>query len=447
MLDCSQGSGVMIGTKIGQGYSITHIIPDSAADRSGCIQVGDRLLSINKLYNLDANTIRQILGDNGNSSSAINNYQVPSPYWVELEIEFDMFDSVIPSQGVFNVKLAKVNKSGLGITVNATSHGSFIISEVKRGSPAHRTGSLRAGDILLAVDSQQLQHYNVDALLKDPTKEFTTLTINRNSLPDFLFDAQQRFNGIYSNGSGSSKNDFNIYGSGTVSKYLDGKNVTFDKMATLGNGIKSKSCQPDYFHLKDQDKSRQSTPFTSATMRHPFLCKNSEPPCLNRNTTNENTNSITTELAEEEYNNDVPYDLDYRERYGPLFEPDIFELNFLKLNLKSSFDSSMPPPMDIHSSQNYATHQLVFNVRLEINGGPLGITLSGSEDAHKPILISAVLDDGIAEQSRQINVGDCLLAINGESVQAKPLSHATKLLQNLGNIVDLKISRNITGMK
>lgn len=313
MLDCSQGSGIIIGTKIGQGYSIAHIIPDSSADRSGCIQVGDRLLSINKLYNLDANTIRQILGDNGGSSNAINSYQVPSPYWVELEIEFDMFDSVIPSQGVFNVKLAKINKNGLGITVNATSHGSYIISEVKRGSPAHRTGSLRAGDILLAVDSCQLQHYNVDALLKDQTKEFTTLTINRNSLPDFLFDAQQRFNGIYSNGSGSSKNDYNIYGSGTVGKYLDGKNVTFDKMATMNNAIKAKSCQPDYYHTKEQDKSRQSTPFASATIPHPFLCKTGETLCSNRNAANENTNSLTTELAEEEFNG-VPYDIDYRER-------------------------------------------------------------------------------------------------------------------------------------
>lgn len=92
-----------------------------------------------------------------------------------------------------------------------------------------------------------------------------------------------------------------------------------------------------------------------------------------------------------------------------------------------------------------STHQLVTNVRLEVNGGPLGITLSGSEDAQKPILISAVIDGGVAQTSRQVTVGDCLLAINGESVQGKPLSHATKLLQNLGNIVDLKITRNING--
>lgn len=109
-----------------------------------------------------------------------------------------------------------------------------------------------------------------------------------------------------------------------------------------------------------------------------------------------------------------------------------------------SFDSTLPPPMENNS---YGTHQLVVNVRLEINGGPLGITLSGSEDVQKPILISAILDGGIAEKSHQIMVGDCLLAINGESVQSKPLSHATKLLQNLGSIVDLKISRNINGKR
>lgn len=96
-------------------------------------------------------------------------------------------------------------------------------------------------------------------------------------------------------------------------------------------------------------------------------------------------------------------------------------------------------------NNNYTTHQLVINVRLEINGGPLGITLAGSEDSSKPILISDILEGGIAHNSRNIQIGDCLLAVNGESVQSKPLSHATKLLQNLGNIVDLKISRNFNG--
>lgn len=96
-------------------------------------------------------------------------------------------------------------------------------------------------------------------------------------------------------------------------------------------------------------------------------------------------------------------------------------------------------------NNNYGTHQLVINIRLEINGGPLGITLSGSEDCQKPIHISGILEGGIAHNSSSVQIGDCLLAVNGESVQGKPLSHATKLLQSLGNIVDLKISRNFNG--
>lgn len=94
----------------------------------------------------------------------------------------------------------------------------------------------------------------------------------------------------------------------------------------------------------------------------------------------------------------------------------------------------------------YGTHQLVFNVRLEPNGGPLGITLAGSEDLQKPILISGLIEDGCAFNTRQISIGDCLLAINGESVQDVPLSQATKLLQNIGiSLVELKLARNICG--
>lgn len=96
-----------------------------------------------------------------------------------------------------------------------------------------------------------------------------------------------------------------------------------------------------------------------------------------------------------------------------------------------------------------STHQLVFNVALETNGGPLGITLAGSEDLQKPILISGLIEDGCAFNTQQISVGDCLLAINGDSVQEIPLSQATKLLQQhniAGTVVDLKLSRNICGI-
>lgn len=211
VLDCSQGSGICLGPKTpcGRGFIIAQVVPDSVAERSGCLQKGDRILGVNKMYNLDANTIRQLLGDFGVKTAANHYHNQPqATNWVELELEFDMADSVIPSSGVFNIKLIRQNRCGLGITVNGNNHGSFVISEVKPGSAAHRTGSLRAGDVLLAVDNHPVQHYNLDLLLKESKNEFITLTVKRNSLPDFLFDAQQKTNMLY----GSTEDNAYIYG-------------------------------------------------------------------------------------------------------------------------------------------------------------------------------------------------------------------------------------------
>lgn len=323
-----------------------------------------------------------------------------------------MADSVIPSSGVFNVKLVKHNKNGLGITVNGSSHGSFVISEVKPGSPAHRTGSLRPGDILLAVDSHPIQHYNVDLLLKENKNEFITLTVKRNSLPDFLFDAQQRTNGLY----GSS--DENTFG---YAKYRDNKYSDSPQpiLKTCNNQT------PDYFQIDTQ-------------IRRPFWNKNYEVPKAH-------THSLTTEITEDPYGEIVHYNIDYSQRLAALN---------INGNGSNGYSNSQ--------TQADLNNQLVFNVRLEPNGGPLGLTLSGSEDLQKPILLSglnegkrelqlepnrltgyyfSVISGGIAANSEQLRIGDCLLAINGESVVGMPLSTATKLLQQSNQIIDLQLSR------
>lgn len=86
---------------------------NSCADRSGCIQKGDRIISVNKLYNLDIQLIRQILRDVPYQSQ-----QTQNAHWVEVEIEFDMIVDE-STRGIFNIKLMKTSRnSGLGITVN-----------------------------------------------------------------------------------------------------------------------------------------------------------------------------------------------------------------------------------------------------------------------------------------------------------------------------------------
>ncbi|XP_016967952.1 glutamate receptor-interacting protein 1 isoform X2 [Drosophila biarmipes] len=456
LLDCSQGAGIILaetgggtggsggsgggGGGGGGAVAIAQILADSVADRSGCIQAGDRIVAINKMYSLDAAAMRQLL--EGGSSRGGGNVGTPAN-WLELEIEFDMPDAVVPASGVFSVKLLRAGKCGLGLSVSGSSHGGLVISDVKMGSPAHRSGSLRSGDILLAVDQHPVQHFNVDALLKEEgrsqnpshsSSDFTTLTIKRIVLPDFLPMSSP----IYSNcppsgismgmGVSSSSTDHDLYSSAyvTAGKYADCVS------------LKSRTPQPDYFRVPSMDDaSLQSVQLRSgsganggggpgngwstAVNSRSFVA----PP---------NTQSLTTELPEEE---------DEQEQMYPGYE----------LNRYASVDcTALPPPMEnkvygsaassSSKSSGSSLHQIIFTVRLEPKGGLLGITLAGSEDITKPITISGLVEGGIAHKNGQIHVGDQLLAIDEHSVQGMPLSHATSLLQNLGDLVDLKILRS-----
>uniref|UniRef100_A0A1B0D227 PDZ domain-containing protein n=1 Tax=Phlebotomus papatasi TaxID=29031 RepID=A0A1B0D227_PHLPP len=409
VLDCSQGSGICLGgpSPCSRGFVIAQIIPDSVADRSGCIQKGDRLLAVNKLYNLDVTTVRQILGDIGYK----NLHQKVAPNWVEVEIEFDMSDSVIPSSGVFNVKLPKhQERSELGITVNATNSGAFIITDVKPGSAAHRTGSLRAGDILLAVDSQPLQHYNVDALLKENKNEFTTLTIKRTCLPDFLFDAQYRNNFIYSSTETriADNNSPSSYGyAGTTKRNNDAGRS--EQKPNSGN-------QTDFYQMEENLMGNGLM-----TIRRPPLFANS--------------------LSHMELGQMGNSTLKTDNNPSDIIEDPFVEMEGYPEYFQTYYNLEMPLPMNSYSNP---LHQIVSTVRLETNGGPLGITLAGSENLQKPIVISGFVEGGVAHASGKLCIGDEILAINGETVQGVPLSTATKLLQRFENVVDLKIARNRT---
>ncbi|XP_016333397.1 glutamate receptor-interacting protein 2-like, partial [Sinocyclocheilus anshuiensis] len=110
---------------------IRFIEPDSSAERCGLLQVGDRVLSINGIPTEDGTLeeANQLLRD-----AALANK-------VTLEIEFDVAESVVPSSGTFHVKLQKKRGVELGITISASKKPGepLIISDIKKGSMAHRT--------------------------------------------------------------------------------------------------------------------------------------------------------------------------------------------------------------------------------------------------------------------------------------------------------------------
>uniref|UniRef100_A0A674P1N9 Glutamate receptor interacting protein 2a n=1 Tax=Takifugu rubripes TaxID=31033 RepID=A0A674P1N9_TAKRU len=249
---------------------IRFIEPDSPAERCGLLQVGDRLLSINGIPTEDGTLeeAHQLLRD-----AALANK-------VSVEIEFDIAESVVPSSGTFHVKLPKRRGMELGITISASKKPSkpLIISDIRKGSIAHRTGTLEPGDRLLAIDSVRLENC---------TKE-------------------------------------------------------------------------DAMHILQQAE------------------------------------------------------------------------DMVKLRIQKDEDNIDELEM---------SGSIIYTVELKRYNGPLGITISGTEEPFDPIVISGLTKKGLAERTGAIHIGDRVLAINGVSLKGKPLSEAIHLLQMAGESVTLKIKK------
>ncbi|XP_073087199.1 glutamate receptor-interacting protein 2 isoform X12 [Manis javanica] len=252
---------------------VRFIESDSPAERCGLLQVGDRVLSINGIATEDGTMeeANQLLRD-----AALT-------HKVVLEVEFDVAESVIPSSGTFHVKLPKRRGVELGITISSASRKRgepLIISDIKKGSVAHRTGTLEPGDKLLAIDNIRLD-----------------------SCP--MEDAVQIL----------------------------------------------RQCE-----------------------------------------------------------------------------------DLVRLKIRKDEDNS---------DEQETTGAISYTVELKRYGGPLGITISGTEEPFDPIVISGLTKRGLAERTGALHVGDRILAINSVSLKGRPLSEAIRLLQVAGETVTLKIKKQL----
>uniref|UniRef100_A0AAQ4R3M1 Glutamate receptor interacting protein 2a n=1 Tax=Gasterosteus aculeatus aculeatus TaxID=481459 RepID=A0AAQ4R3M1_GASAC len=255
---------------------IRFIEPDSPAESCGLLQVGDRLLSINGIPTEDGTLeeAHQLLRD-----SAL-------AHKVTVEVEFDVAESVVPSSGTFHVKLPKRREVELGITISASKKPGkpLIISDIRKGSIAHRTGTLEPGDRLLAIDSVRLENCTME----------------------------------------------------------------------------------DAMHFLQQAE------------------------------------------------------------------------DMVKLRIQKDEDNIDELEM---------SGSVIYTVELKRYNGPLGITISGTEEPFDPIVISGLTRKGLAERTGAIHIGDRVLAINGVSLKGKPLSEAIHLLQVAGESVTLKIKKRSDGRR
>ncbi|XP_078339235.1 glutamate receptor-interacting protein 1-like isoform X2 [Crassostrea virginica] len=96
-----------------------------------------------------------------------------------------------------------------------------------------------------------------------------------------------------------------------------------------------------------------------------------------------------------------------------------------------------------HPNDESCDESVVYTVELHRRGGPLGITISGTDSPGDPIIISDIIKGGLAEKTGAIHIGDLLLAINGEMMKGRTLTEATEMLQDAEDLITLKIARPI----
>ncbi|KAJ8687956.1 hypothetical protein QAD02_023751 [Eretmocerus hayati] len=151
-------------------YLVDVIEPGGPAERSGVLLPGDRVLGINRRSTRDLQPQELAL-------------LLDSPQ-VELMVEYEVGGAVVPASGVFTIRVARPlgGHPDLGLTVNEQ----LLISEVRQGSLAYRTGSLAPGDRLLAIDSHELDPGDLRQaaqLLHMPGSSVVALTVRK---PDLL---------------------------------------------------------------------------------------------------------------------------------------------------------------------------------------------------------------------------------------------------------------------
>ncbi|XP_049865683.1 glutamate receptor-interacting protein 2 isoform X2 [Pectinophora gossypiella] len=324
-----QSSGLAVHEENG-ALVISHVAAQSPAFRSGCLQIRDRVMSINGHENLTMDVANEILQRRNDSHNQ---------KYLTLNIEFSMPNTIEASSGVFNVKLAKTS-AGLGVTITGckqkllSNEEPMVISDIKPGSVAHRSGALAPGDQLLAINGQPLHNLSLD----------TAFNILQNSPDDII---------------------------------------------TLK--IRKRDLTEDWSNIHRQNAKLSLQSFSNIEIK-----------------------AVVHSGEDSGHHTDSPN------------------------------NSAKESERSHGSNENGST--ALFTVELiRHDNGPLGLTIAGSEDVNQPVLLSGLVEGGLAEKCGKLQIGDELLSINGESVLNKPLSEAIKLLQQSGQRVQLQLCRKVTG--
>ncbi|CAL8072076.1 unnamed protein product [Calicophoron daubneyi] len=443
---------------------IERIQPGSSAYRCGVIQEGDRVITMNGQTTLNR-TIEELTYEYLQPETSSRNKTAPC---LTLVTQYSVADTVIPTAGVFDVKLVR-RAANLGINLQASINKQdgqpLLISKVIPGSVASRSGSISPGDILLAVNGVHLSSCSLSEairLLQSPSEEIVTLKIEKiaaspNPSSDEManLNTTQQYECPNTYGRSGSVPESEINRTGENSSALSKPDL--DEMTARSVESRKASgriAAPDDFSklLASEDTSVLSKASSSSRVT------SQRPPMPNPSESAVHTDRSTSSGQEENRvrssrssDRSVSKPM-VGEKSGPAYQEQIGRKKYYATaavgtettNIRSKLFSS---PEDL--SQDEGVSVVRVSLRRKSAECPWGIIICGTDEAsNAPVFIDSLNPGDPGAESGLLFSGDRILAINGSPLHAgHTLTQAMRMLQRYPDRVTLHVARANTAVE
>uniref|UniRef100_A0A673YLQ8 Glutamate receptor interacting protein 2 n=1 Tax=Salmo trutta TaxID=8032 RepID=A0A673YLQ8_SALTR len=437
---------------------VTYVRPGGPADRESTLKPGDRLMSVDGVPLHSAN--------HGDALTVLN--QCGQEALFQIEYDVSIMDTVINASGPLLVEIAKSPGAALGITLTTATHRNkqvIVIDRIKAASVVDRSGALHIGDHILSIDGTSTEHCSVleaTQLLASTSDQakLEILPAHHSRLPQQTRAQQTRADQTRADQTRADQTraqdlyyrfqDLGYRGCFSICILQCSEHTiwsTGDQSMSPNQSMRNRARTPCFlysvclesvvpssgtFHVKLPKKRGVELGITISASK-----KSGEPLIISdikKGSMAHRTGTLEPGDKLLAIDNIRLENCSMEDACQILQQAE----DLVKLKIRKDEDNS---------DEQETSGSIIYTVELKRYGGPLGITISGTEEPFDPIVISGLTKRGLAERTGAIHVGDRILAINSVSLKGKPLSEAIHLLQMAGETVTLKIKKQVDEME
>nr|QQY02593.1 glutamate receptor-interacting protein 1 [Cryptocotyle lingua] len=432
---CAAGQGSTQDSQLIRFPVVDRVDIGGSAYKSGVIQEGDRVITIN-----GHSTLNRTVEELNNEFLTPEAAQRRMSLRLTLVTQYSVADTVVPSAGVFDVKLVR-RAANLGINLQASikkQEGQpLLISKVIPGSVASRSGSINPGDILLAVNGVSLSSCSLAEairLLQSPTEEIVTLRVQKIGVSppspcseNLLVRSSPDTSNLFTRAIRYRRSD--SVPEAELTKTLP---IQCHEL-----NVKQKYNTDGHLHGKELDASSAPQRPKSGGFKAPFLYQveqvgtdrstSSGQDDVHTPTVKSMTKSRTTSSSNE------PSIKKHSDGPTKLKTPQA-NVDEIRRRLISS-------PEDLSQDEGITIVRVV--LKRKSAECPWGITICGTDDAsNAPVFIDSLNPGDPGATSGLLFPGDRILAINGSALNAgHTLTQAMRMLQRYPDRVILHLAR------